>query len=186
MEKKEIKYFLKIFLPLINRKEGRAALRCLFRHTVAFNLRKGETLFPKNSSGTAGQIIVICNGLVNGFLQDNEWGKTNIWLGQEGSIYVCQGQNSPRPENLNLEAIEETMVFLIDREDLQACYQSHPELAELFYSYFLPCAMSDASERNIIFRLPDVACRITRFRKFYPGLYERLPKDLLLSYALCG
>lgn len=186
MEKIEIKFFLKMFLPLINPREGRAALRCLFRHTTAFTLQKGETLFPKNISGTVGQIIVVCSGLVNGFLQDNECERTNIWLGQKGSIYICRGQNSSRPEHLNLEAIEEAIVFLIDHEELEACYKSHPELAEIFYTYFLPCAMSDVSERNIIFRLPDVAYRITRFRKVYPGLYERLPKDLLLSYALCG
>lgn len=186
MEKIEIKFFLKMFLPLINQREGRAALRCLFKHTTAFTLQKGQMLFPKNISGTVGQIIVVCSGLINGFLQDDEWEKTNIWLGQKGSIYICRGQNSPRTENLNLEAIEEAIIFLIDYEELEACYQSHPELAELFYTYFLPCAMSDASERNIIFRLPDVAYRINRFRKFYPGVYERLPKDLLLSYALCG
>ncbi|WP_412465765.1 hypothetical protein [Pedobacter sp. KLB.chiD] len=186
MEKIEMKFFLKMFLPLIDRNKGRAALRCLFRHTIALNIRKGETLFPKNISGTNGQIIMVCTGLVNGFLQDNECGKINIWLGKEGSIYICQGQNNARQENFNLEAIEDTIVFLVDYEDLEDCYQSYPELAELFYSYLLPHAMNDVSERNIIFRLPDVACRIMRFQKAYPGLYERLPKNLLLSYALCG
>ncbi|MEH3114800.1 hypothetical protein [Pedobacter terrae] len=186
MEKIEIKLFLKMFLPLIDRSKGGEALRCLFRHTTALNIRKGETLFPGNISGTAGQIIVICSGLVNGFLQDNKWGNTNLWLGQEGSIYICNGQNSAKPENLNLEAIEDSMIFLIDYEDLEKCYKSQPELAKLFYSNLLPSAMKDVNERNIIFRLPDVACRITRFQQSYPGLYERLPKDLLISYALCG
>jgi len=186
MEILEIKLFLKMFLPLIDRTKSRAALRCLFRHTTALNIHKGETLFPKNTFSTAGQIIMICSGLVNSFLQDDEFGKINVWLGQEGSIYICQGQNSSRPENLNLEAIEDAIVFLIDYEDLETCYKLHPELAELFYSHLLPCAMNDVSERNIIFRLPDAGCRITRFRTFYPGMYERLPKELLLSYALCG
>jgi len=186
MEKIEIKFFLKMFLPLIDSSKGRAAIRCLFRHTITLNIPKGETFFPKNTSGTAGQIIVVYRGLVNGFLQDSKWGKTNIWLGQESSIYICRGQNSSDPENLHLEAIEDAVVFLINHEDLEDCYKSYPELAELFYSHFLPSAMHDVNERNIIFRLPDVACRITRFRTFYPGLYERLPKALLLSYALCG
>lgn len=186
MKKREIKFFLKMFLPLIDRIEGREALRCLFRHTKALSIQEGETLFPSNISGTAGQIIVVYSGLLNGFLQDNEWGKTNIWLGQEGSIYICQGQNSSRPQNLNLEAVEDAIIFLIDYECLENCYNSHPELAELFYSHLLPHAMNDVSERNIIFRMPDVACRITRFRTFYPGLYERLPKELLVAYALCG
>ncbi|QNR85211.1 hypothetical protein H9N25_01545 [Pedobacter riviphilus] len=181
MEVGYIKYFLKIFLPLLDRKKDRAAIRFMYRHTAFLCIRKGKTLFKPNSSTANGNIIIVADGLVNGYLVNEEAEQTNIWLGPKGSVYIPNGFKQT-DGNFNLFAIQDTIVFLIDQTELEEGCAWYPVLDSLFNDYLLQTAISDVNNRNILFRLQNTENRISLFKRIYPGLFDQIPTDLLLSY----
>ncbi|NII81236.1 MULTISPECIES: hypothetical protein [unclassified Pedobacter] len=181
MEVGYIKYFLKIFLPLLDRKKDRAAIRFMYRHTAFLSIRKGKTLFKPNSSSANGNIIIVADGLVNGYLVNEEAEQTNIWLGAKGSVYIPNGFKQT-DGNFNLFAIQDTIVFLIDQTELEEGCAWYPVLDSLFNDYLLQTAISDVNNRNILFRLQNTENRISLFKRIYPGLFDQIPTDLLLSY----
>ncbi|MBB6235600.1 hypothetical protein HDC90_000197 [Pedobacter sp. AK013] len=181
MEVGYIKYFLKVFLPLLDRKKDRAAIRFMYRHTAFLSIRKGKTLFRPNSSTANGNIIIVADGLVNGYLAKGEAEQTNIWLGMKGSVHIPNGFKQT-DGNFNLFAVEDTIVFLIDQTELEEGCSWYPVLDSLFNAYLLPTAMADLNNRNILFRLQNTENRISLFKRIYPGLFDLIPTDLLLSY----
>ncbi|MDQ0641034.1 hypothetical protein QF042_004599 [Pedobacter sp. W3I1] len=176
-----IKYFLKIFLPLLDRKKDRAAIRFIYRHTAFFSISKGKTLFKPNSSAAVGSLIIVADGLVNGYIANVEAGQANIWLGMKGSVYICDNFKQT-DHNFNLLAIEDTIVFFIDQTELAEGCAWYPALDSLFNSCLLQTAVSDVNNRNILYRLQTIENRISLFKRIYPGLYDRMSTDLLLSY----
>ncbi|WP_316847648.1 hypothetical protein [Pedobacter psychrodurus] len=180
MEVSYIKYFLRVFLPLLDRKNDRAAIRFMFRHTAFFSISKGKRLFGPNHRSTAGNLIIVGDGLVNGYLRNNEEEHANIWLGTKGSVYIYN--HSKMDDNFNLFAIEDAIVFLIDQSELKEGCAWYPVLDTLFNAHLLRKAFSDVNNRNILFRLQHTENRISLFRRMYPGLFDRMPTDLLLSY----
>lgn len=181
MEVGYIKYFLKVFLPLLDRKKDRAAIRFMYRHTAFFSIRKGKTLFKSNSSVANDNIILVADGLVNGYLVNEEAEQANIWLGTKGSVYIPNGFKQA-DGNFNLFAIKDTIVFLIDQIELEEGCRWYPVLDSLFNTYLLQTAISDVNNRNILFRLQNTENRISLFKRIYPGLFDQIPTDLLLSY----
>lgn len=181
MEVNYIKYFLKVFLPLLDRKKDRAAIRFMYRHTSFLSIRKGETLFKPNSSAANGKIILVADGLVNGYLVNEEADQANIWLGTKGSVYI-RNDFKQTDGNFNLFAIKDTIVFLIDLTELEEGCTWYPVLDSLFNVYFLQTAIADVNNRNILFRLQNTENRISLFKRIYPGLFDQIPTDLLLSY----
>lgn len=181
MEVGYIKYFLKVFLPFLDRKKDRAAIRFMYRHTAFLSINKGKTLFKPNSSAANGNIIIIADGLVNGYLVNEKAEQTNIWLGTKGSVYILDGFKHP-DGNFNLFAIEDTVVFLIDQTELEEGCAWYPVLDSLFNTYLLRTAISDVNNRNILFRQQNTESRISLFKRIYPGLFDKIPTDLLLSY----
>jgi hypothetical protein len=181
MEVSYIKYFLKVFLPLLDRKKDRAAIRFMYRHSACFSINKGKTLFKPNSSAVAGSLIIVADGLVNGYLTNNEEEQINIWLGMEDNMYICDNFKDA-DHNFNLFAIEDSIVFLIDKSELEEGCAWYPVLDALFNTYLLRSAIADANNRNILFRLQNIENRISLFKRIYPGLFDRMPSDLLLSY----
>lgn len=181
MEVGYIKYFLKVFLPLLDRKKDRAAIRFMYRHTAFLSIRKGKTLFKPNSSTANGNIIIVADGLVNGYLVNEEAEQVNIWLGTKGSVYIPNGFKQT-DGNFNLFAIEDTIVFLIDQTEMEEGCAWYPVLDSLFKTYLLQTAISDVNNRNILFRLQNTENRISLFKRIYPGLFDQIPTDLLLSY----
>ena len=186
MEQTDIKFFLRMILPLLDRIRDRAAIRFLYRHTAAINIKKGKSLFQANSLAANGNIFIIQNGLVNGYITNNVQERTDIWLGSKNSIYIQDDTKAAQFGIFNIEAIEDALVFVIDLGELEEGCAWYPVLNALFNFYFFPNAMADVINRNILFRLQDIDSRITQFRKMYPALYTRLPKDLLLSYLDTG
>lgn len=180
MEVRYIKYFLKIFLPLLDRKNDRAAIRFMFRHTAFFSISKGKRLFGPTCRCTEDNLIIVGDGLVNGYLRNNEEEETNIWLGTKGSVYICN--HHKEDYNFNLFAIEDAIVFLIDQSELKEGCAWYPVLDALFNTHLLQKAFSDVNNRNILFRLQHTENRISLFRRMYPGLFDKMPTDLLLSY----
>ena len=181
MEVGYIKYFLKVFLPLLDRKKDRAAIRFMYRHTAFFSIHKGKTLFKSNSSVANNSIIIVADGLVNGYLVNEEAEQANIWLGTKGSVYIPNGFKQA-DGNFNLFAIKDTIVFLIDQTELEDGCEWYPVLDSLFNNYLLQTAISDVNNRNILFRLQNTENRISLFKRIYPGLFDQIPTDLLLSY----
>jgi hypothetical protein len=180
MEVGNIKYFLKVFLPLLDRKKDRAAIRFMYRHTAFLSISKGKTLFKPNSSAANGNIIIVADGLVNGYLTNEDREQANIWLGMKGGVYI--GNDFKQDQNFNLFAIEDTIVFLIDQTELAEGCAWYPVLDSLFNTYLFRAAISDVNNRNILFRLQNIENRISLFKHIYPGLFDRMPTDLLLSY----
>lgn len=181
MEVGYIKYFLKVFLPLLDRKKDRAAIRFMYRHTAFLSICKGKTLFKPNSSLANDNIIIVADGLVNGYLVNEEAEQANIWLGTKGSVYIPNGFKQT-DGNFNLFAIKDTIVFLIDQTELEEGCEWYPVLDSLFNTYLLRTAISDVNNRNILFRLQNTENRISLFKRIYPGLFDQIPTDLLLSY----
>jgi CRP-like cAMP-binding protein len=181
MEVSNIKYFLRVFLPLLDRKKDRAAIRFMYRHTAFLSIGKGRTLFKPNSSAANGNLIIVADGLVNGYLANEETGQTNIWLGMKDSVYICD-HFKQTDHHFNLLAIEDTIVFVIDQTELAEGCAWYPVLDSLFNTHLLQTAISDVNNRNILFRLQNIENRISLFKRIYPGLFDRMPTDLLLSY----
>ncbi|MBO9673165.1 MAG: hypothetical protein J7577_06960 [Sphingobacteriaceae bacterium] len=175
------RYFLKVFLSLLDSKKNRAAIRFLYRHTTFRNINDGEMLFELNSPTANGQIIYVAEGLVNGYISNESQKSSDIWLGQAGGIYICNDY-SYTSYNFNISALEHSVIFIMDKCEIEEGCAWYPELDSLFNGYFLPKAMADVNNRNILFRLQDIENRTNLFRQIYPDLYDRIPADLLISY----
>ncbi|MFD2582302.1 hypothetical protein ACFSR6_07375 [Pedobacter vanadiisoli] len=175
------RYFLKVFLSLLDSKKNRAAIRFLYRHTTFRNISEGETLFEVNSPTANGQVIYVAEGLVNGYISNEGQKSSDIWLGKSGSTYICDDY-SYTGYSFNINALENSVIFIIDKCEFEEGCAWYPELDSLFDVYFLSNAINDVNNRNILFRLQDIENRTRLFRQIYPDLYERIPADLLISY----
>lgn len=181
MELGYTKYFLKVFLSLLDRKKDRAAIRFLYRHTTFRNIDQGETLFEPNNQAANGKIIYVAEGLVNGYVTDENQEQANIWLGSAGSTYICD-DFSYTGHTFNVLAVERSTLFIIDHCEFEEGCAWYPVLDSLFHFYFLYHAITDVNNRNILFRLQNIENRTCLFRRIYPDLYDRIPPDLLISY----
>jgi CRP-like cAMP-binding protein len=181
MELGYTKYFLRVFLSLLDRKKDRAAIRFLYRHTAFRNIYEGETLFDPNSPAANGKLMYVAEGLVNGYITDESEKPSNIWLGRSGSTYICD-DFSYTDHSFNIQAIEHSTLFIIDKCEFEEGCAWYPVLDSLFHFYFLRNAINDVNNRNILFRLQNIESRTSLFRRIYPDLYERIPADLLISY----
>jgi hypothetical protein len=175
------KCFLKVFLLLLDRKKDRAALRFLYRHTTFQNIHQGDTLFETNNLAANGKIIYVAKGLVNGYITDENQKQANIWLGRTGSTYISD-DFSYIEHTFNILAIEHSTVLIIDKYEFEEGCAWYPALDALFHSYFLRNALTDVNNRNIFFRLQNIENKTRLFKRIYPGLYERIPAKLLMSY----
>jgi len=180
MELSEIKCFLKMFHCFFNRNSDRAALRFLYRNTTAFFLPPGEKAFHSESFLAGGNIIIVSSGLVNGFILEGDLKQTDIWLGTENSVFIWDKSQSPGA--FNVESIEQTLIFLMDLNEMTTACAIYPVLHGFLNNYIFARAIQEVNRRNILFRLLEPLSKISRFKKDYPGVFERLPEKLALSY----
>ncbi|GGG98078.1 hypothetical protein [Pedobacter zeae] len=181
MEFSYTRAFLKVFLSLLDRAKDRAAIRFLYRHTTFRNINAGESLFGSGSQGTSGQIIYVADGLVNGYISNESQKSSSIWLGQSGSTYICDDYRYT-DHNFNIQAIEHSTLFILDKCELEEGCAWYPVLNSLFHFHFLRNAINDVNNSNILFRLQNIENRISLFKRIYPDLYNRIPANLLISY----
>lgn len=180
MELSEIRCFLKMFHCFFNRRSDKAALRFLYRNTTAFVLSPGEKAFHSESFIGGGNIIIVSSGLVNGFILEGDLKQADIWLGAENSVFIWDKSQSHGV--FNVESIEQTLIFSIDLNKMTTACAIYQELHSFLNNYIFARAIQDVNRRNILFRLLEPVSKISRFKKDYPGLFERLPKKLALSY----
>lgn len=152
-------------------------IRRLF-HRRAF--KKGDHLLQ--SGGICRYIIYIDTGLVRYYI-DTEKGEQTNYFNREGE-FVCDYISflPQRASNVNIQALEDTIVYLITYDDMQRFYKEveHGErfgrlgLEEVFVTVITQIA-------SLYTDPPDV--RYANFISSFPHLAQRIPQYYIASYV---
>ena len=99
----------------------------------------------------------------------------NWWISDKESL------NTGRPSRSNIDALEDSVVFLWSKEDYESLMREIPFLAS--FSERLLARSFDASQNRIYTAISSSAEeRYLEFMKAYPDLFSRIPQHMIASY----
>ena len=99
----------------------------------------------------------------------------NWWISDKESL------NTGRPSRSNIDALEDSVVFLWSKEDYESLMREIPVLAS--FSERLLSRSFDASQNRIYAAISSSAEeRYLEFMKAYPDLFSRIPQHMIASY----
>ncbi|MES2679521.1 MAG: Crp/Fnr family transcriptional regulator [Bacteroidota bacterium] len=133
-----------------------------------------------------GDVCNISNFVVSGCLRmykADESGSTHIiqfacenwWMADLGSFH------SQKPSLLNIEAIEDTTVLQIKRDDLLDLYNKAPKFDRIF-RILVENSLVKLQERLLQNMGSDARARYEDFLKQYPALANRIPNTYIASF----
>lgn len=179
-----LKSFLTLFLPYLDRTQDRAALRFLYRHVEFSFILRGSNNLIKEGTESPIPIVVVIEGLINYYTIEEGCQQGDPWIGVSGSILMPPPQDfrHSKVSELVVEALKDSKIVLIDTVALQEGIQLYPQLSLILLRFILPKAIYDVNQRNILFRIPELSSRIRFFQRLFPGVMELLPSELADSY----
>nr|WP_199156761.1 hypothetical protein [Pedobacter sp. ASV2] len=184
MDIQNLKSFLTLFLPYLDRTRDRAALRFLHRHVKFSLILSRSIIISKDFIGPSIPIAVVMEGLINYRIINDDRQQNDPWIGVKGSVIIpppIDFQNS-RCGELVVEAFQDAKIIFIDATRLEEGIQLYPQLNSILFRFIFPKAIYDVNQRNIFFRLPKLSSRIKYFQQLFPGVMELLPAELVESY----
>jgi len=99
----------------------------------------------------------------------------NWWITDDESY------NTGHPTRYNVDALEETEVVIIKKDDLNALFKSIPKLEDLKNK--LGAKRYEVSQRRILSNISETAEeKYDNFIKSYPQFYKRVPLHMIASY----
>jgi len=160
---------------------SRQELKQVYKHTKLIKINPGEQLSFTHQKED-DKILFVIYGILNGFFIPEENERINIWLGHFGSIIKPADIKEIIPEVFVIEAIEYAEVLEISQKKLEEIGFYFPYILKHMIEHIYLKMMQDANNRNTLFRMCNHTLRFNYFREIYPGLDEKLPKDLLEAY----
>lgn len=85
------------------------------------------------------------------------------------------------PSNLNIDAIEDSELFLIKQSDVEEMYQVLPQL-ERYFRILAERSLATSQQRLIDALSLTAAERYTNFCRRYPSLIQSIPQKYVASY----
>ena len=144
------------------------------------NLKK-RSFFLKEGE-VCKQIVFVLSGCLRSYALDEEGTEHIFQFAPEG--WWITDMNSvlqKTPAKLNIDAIEDSEVLLLNRIDQEDLFRQIPSMERFFRS------ITEKSLAGSHSRLLDYVClgareRYLEFCKRYPGLIQRLPQKQIASY----
>jgi CRP-like cAMP-binding protein len=92
-----------------------------------------------------------------------------------------ESYNSGFPSKCNIDALEDSELLLIEKEDLDALYKAIPNLQN--FRVRLEARSFDASQNRIMSIISETAEeKYANFIKSYPQIYSRVPLHMIASF----
>ncbi|MDQ0965372.1 hypothetical protein QFZ20_000775 [Flavobacterium sp. W4I14] len=177
---KEIKLFLKFFLPIIDNTH-RHALRYAFRHSLFAEIPAGSKVFVNTFFDCSDSFIVVLQGVVSGYIFQYPMPRSDVWLGISNSVYF-NDSTVYETRGFNLEALEDSLLLIIPHEELERGCDSYPVLSRLFSHLLFPNATRDLNNRAMLCELDGPVNKLRNFKKIYPSVWKKVPERIYRSY----
>jgi len=143
-------------------------------------LKKGEFLVREGEIPRYGAFV--CKGFLRSYFVDNK-GKEHIvqFAPENWWISPKPGATEDSTSSVFIDAIEDSDIFLIDREGHISMMQRVPLYASSFLAGLQKRGV--AKEKRIVHSLAATAEeRYNDFMKTYPSIAQRVPQHMLASY----
>ena len=148
--------------------------------TVAKKLRKRQYLLQQGD--ISHQNCFIAKGCLRLYRigeDGNErilrFGIENWWMADYESY------NSGQPSKCNIDALEDSELLLIEKNELDALYKAIPKLQN--FRVMLEARSFDASQNRILSIISETAeQRYETFIRSYPEIFNRVPLHMIASY----
>jgi len=148
--------------------------------TVAKKLRKRQYLLQQGD--ISHQNCFIAKGCLRLYRigeDGNErilrFGIENWWMADYESY------NSGQPSKCNIDALEDSELLLIEKNELDALYKAIPKLHN--FRVMLEAKSFDASQNRILSIISETAeQRYETFIRSYPEIFNRVPLHMIASY----
>ena len=138
-----------------------------------FLLQEGEV--NKAATFVTSGILRIYAIDKNGFEHILQFAPPGWWIGDMKSMLTQQ------PATLNIDAIEDTEVLLLNKEDLDKLYTAVPKF-ERFFRILAENSIASHQQRLVNNLSLSAAERYNNFCQLYPSLIQNLPQKQVASY----
>lgn len=138
-----------------------------------FLLQEGEV--NRSATFVTSGILRIYSIDKNGFEHILQFAPPGWWIGDMKSALTQQ------PATLNIDAIEETEVLWISKEDLEKLYAAVPKF-ERFFRILAENSIASHQQRLVNNLSLSAAERYANFCQLYPSLIQSLPQKQVASY----
>lgn len=138
-----------------------------------FLLQEGEV--NKSATFVTSGILRIYSIDKNGFEHILQFAPPGWWIGDMKSALTQQ------PATLNIDAIEDTEVLWISKEDLEKLYAAVPKF-ERFFRILAENSIASHQQRLVNNLSLSAAERYNNFCQLYPSLIQNLPQKQVASY----
>ena len=138
-----------------------------------FLLQEGEV--NKSATFVTSGILRIYAIDKNGFEHILQFAPPGWWIGDMKSMLTQQ------PATLNIDAIEDTEILLLSKEDLDKLYTTVPKF-ERFFRILAENSIASHQQRLVNNLSLSAAERYNNFCQMYPSLIQNLPQKQVASY----
>jgi CRP-like cAMP-binding protein len=146
------------------------------------NLLKERKLKRKQFLAVENDVAFVTKGClrsysidVNGLEHILQFAPVDWWIGNMSNI-IPQHTNS-----LNIDAIEDSEVLLLSRQDQLHLFDKHPKF-ERFFRILMERALVSANRRMMDILALTAQQRYESFCKYYPSLINQLPQKYIAAY----
>lgn len=143
-------------------------------------IKKGEFFLCEGQ--VCRSVGVIGIGLVRYYIND-DGDEGTYYFGKEGD-FVCDYESflPQTPSNKNIQALEDSLIYIISHDGLQQLYQEVKEGERLGRLGIEQVFVSVLQQLSSFYRdSPEV--RYQRFLKIYSGITQRVPQYYIASYV---
>ncbi|MBI1782648.1 MAG: Crp/Fnr family transcriptional regulator [Sphingobacteriales bacterium] len=138
-----------------------------------FLLQEGEV--NKTATFVTSGLLRIYSIDKNGFEHILQFAPPGWWIGDMKSVLTQQ------PATLNIDAIEDTEIIWISKEDLEKLYAAVPKF-ERFFRILAENSIASHQQRLVNNLSLSAAERYNNFCQLYPSLIQNLPQKQVASY----
>lgn len=138
-----------------------------------FLLQEGEV--NKSATFVTAGLLRIYSIDKNGFEHILQFAPPGWWIGDMKSMITGQ------PATLNIDALEDTEVIWISKDDLEKLYTAVPKF-ERFFRILAENAIATHQQRLVNNLSLPAAERYNNFCQLYPSLIQNLPQKQVASY----
>ncbi|MCX2475307.1 hypothetical protein OQZ33_13300 [Pedobacter sp. MC2016-05] len=153
----------------------------IIKNSLAVKLYKGE-LLPTEM--LKSNVIFINIGAIRGFIHEKDKDVT-LMISQENQLIGSSNLEifSRTDYALTYQALEDCCLLALPFSLLYLLRERHKQMS-LINDHFIWRYHSEATERNLLSRLPTAMLRYSRLMQTDPGLFDRVPDKYLSSYLV--
>ena len=148
---------------------------------VRKELEKGELLLKEGE--VSRDIVIVGKGMIRQFYYKNGKDLTEHFS-SEGCIAICiESTLKKQPTRLMIEALEESVVFLLPYDKLMLLTEVSWEV-NLFYRKVLEFSLIESQTKADSWRFESARERYNRLMETHPEVIRRAPLTYIASYLL--